>query len=106
MWCPMSERQLQTRVLQYLNKLENCRAYNMHGSAWTGAGRPDIVGCFCGFMFVIELKRPGEIPSKIQEYELCKWRHAGAIAWYATTLEDVQEMIEHMAQVVIHRKKK
>jgi hypothetical protein len=32
----------------------------------------------------------------MQEYELCKWRQAGAIAWYATKLSDVQQLISEI----------
>lgn len=92
----MKESNLQTSVLAYLNKLEYCRAYNLHGSIWTGSGRPDIIGSYRGVCFVIELKRPGQLPSKIQEHELCKWRQTGAIAWYATDLDMVKDMIEQI----------
>lgn len=92
----MRESSLQTAVLAYLNKLDFCRAYNLHGSAWSGSGRPDIIGCYRGSCFVIELKRPGELPSKIQEYELCKWRNTGAVTYYASCIDHVREMIYQM----------
>ena len=92
----MSERSLQSSVLSYLSRLEQCKAYNLHGSAWSGSGRPDIIGAYRGVPFVIELKLPGEYPTKIQEYELCKWRAAGSVAWYATKLDHVIELIDQI----------
>lgn len=92
----MIERSLQSSILNYLAKMNQCRAYNLHGSAWSGSGRPDIIGVYRGVPFLIELKRPGEIPTQIQEYELNKWRAAGAIAWYATSLNQVKELIKQI----------
>ena len=51
-------------------------------------------------MFVIEIKRPGYIPTKIQMYELDKWKQAGAIPWIATSLEHVIELISHIDEVM------
>jgi hypothetical protein len=92
----MTERSLQSSVINYLSKLEECKVYNLHGSAWSGSGRPDLIGCYRSVTFVIELKLPGEHPTKIQEYELCKWRAAGAVAWHACKLSDVQTMISEI----------
>lgn len=98
----MTERSLQSSVMSYLGRLDRCKAYNLHGSAWSGSGRPDIIGCYKGVMFCIELKLPGELPTKIQEYELCKWRAAGALAWYATRLEHVIELIDQIDKGLGH----
>lgn len=94
----MTERSIQSAVMTYLNKLDKCRAYNLHGSAWSGSGRPDIIGCYRGVAFLIELKRPHEQPTEIQLYEMRKWIDAGAIVIYATGLEQVKGMITEIDQ--------
>ena len=95
----MTERSIQSSILNYLSGLSSCYAYNMHGSAWSGSGRPDIVGCYRGIMFVIEIKRPGYLPTKIQLHEMNKWRKAGAIPWIATSLQHVIELIAQIDEV-------
>ena len=85
--------------MNYLRSLDRCYCYNMHGSAWSGSGRPDIIGCYMGVMFCIEIKRPGEVPRAIQIYELGRWREAGALAWYATNLDQVKELMAHIEEV-------
>lgn len=96
----MTERSLQSSVLKFLSSIEKCKAYNLHGSAWSGSGRPDIIGCYRGVTFVVELKLQGELPTAIQEYELCKWRASGAIAWYATSVDQVKQMIAEIDQAM------
>ncbi len=63
-----SEASLVRRVLRELNSWERTRAVKMHGSAYTRAGTPDILGCTHGRFFVLEAKVVGKTPSKIQRY--------------------------------------
>ena len=74
------ESNLQSSVLEYLNKLPDCRAENVSGNA-SQSGRPDITGCYRGRMFKIELKTPDNRykASKKQELELRRWKRAGAV---------------------------
>ena len=88
------ESSIQTAILRYLNSLPGCRARNNHGSAFSGAGTPDITACYRGRHIEIEVKRPGEKPTKLQQYELAKWAEAGAVTMVATSVEDVRKMIE------------
>jgi len=45
-------------------------------------------------MIVIEVKRPGEKPTKLQEHTLRKWAEAGAVAVWVESLEEVKQLIE------------
>lgn len=75
-------------VLAYLNGLVGCYARKAHGSQYS-AGWPDIVGCYVGHFFGIEMKRPGQVQSKIQAAEFKKWNAAGARTCVAYSKEDV-----------------
>jgi Holliday junction resolvase len=44
------------------------------------AGTPDLIACIAGRFYAIEVKRPGEKPTALQEYRLAQWRKAGAVA--------------------------
>jgi hypothetical protein len=75
------ESRIQSAILNFLNKIEGCKAINFPGTPNGKKGTPDIIGCYRGFMFVIEVKRPGEEPEKIQLFELNDWLENGATSW-------------------------
>ena len=81
------EKNLTNRVLDELNSWPQTEAIKKHGSMYSLLGDPDIFGCTHGRMFVIEMKAPGETPSKIQHYRLCKWEQAGATVGWTDTFE-------------------
>lgn len=74
------ETNFQSRVLDYLNHLPDCKAENVSGNA-SQSGRPDINGCFRGRMFKLELKTPDHKykASKKQRLELRKWKNTGCV---------------------------
>lgn len=74
------ESNLQSSVLEYLNKLPGCVAENVSGDSHQ-SGRPDINGCYKGRMFKIELKTPDDknTTSLKQDLELRRWKRAGCV---------------------------
>lgn len=94
---PRREASVQTSILNYLGSLKpKGKFYNMHGNGWQGRGRPDIIGCYKGRFIAIEVKRPGEEPTKLQRHELNLWDMTEAITMVATSVEDVKKMIEEL----------
>lgn len=81
------ESSLQKAALDRLNALPRCKAVNFHGSPFAERGTPDIVGTYNGLAFVVEMKRPGEVPEPLQLHRLREWRAAGARAGIATSPE-------------------
>ena len=77
----MRESTLVRNMLQTLNSYPDCKAIKVHGSEFTESGTPDIIGCWRGRMFVIEVKatKTGK-PTAIQQTRLAQWRAAGAVA--------------------------
>jgi hypothetical protein len=55
------------RLLKHLRD-KGAFAFKLHGSMFQMAGLPDVVGCYQGFFFGFECKRPGNTASKLQEY--------------------------------------
>lgn len=90
----MKESTLRKNVLNYLNSLPQCKAIKIHGNAYTEAGTPDIAGCIRGRAFFIELKVPGETPTLIQRKRISEWQAAGAVSGWATSLEEVVELLK------------
>jgi len=64
-------------------ELRGALVYNQHGSAYTGRGRPDLLGVLPGGRaFAFEVKRPGESDSGLglrQRRELWAWASRGAL---------------------------
>lgn len=69
------------------------KVIKVHGGPFTPTGTPDLVGCVNGRAFVLEVKRPGQRPRRIQEYELEQWRKAGAIAGVVTSVEEALTVV-------------
>lgn len=57
-------------------------------------GTPDILAAIFGQALVIEVKLPGNTPSKIQLHRLKQWGAAGATCLVAYCLADVVRVIE------------
>jgi penicillin-binding protein-related factor A (putative recombinase) len=96
------ESGLQSRVLKYLNSLDNCIAENVSGNS-RQKNRADINACWRGTAVKIELKTrdyDNEL-SLGQKIYLRRWAKAGAICFAAYSLKDVKAMIN--SECIYHR---
>jgi len=89
----MSEQQIQKKITAYL---EDQGCYVVKVVSATKAGVPDILGCYEGVFFGIEVKTPktANNVSKLQEYNLDKIREADGHSLVAWSVEQVEEFIE------------
>jgi len=90
------ERNIQTRVLEYLNSLPQCMAENVRGNA-SQSGRADINACYKGHCLKIELKDPedtGYSATAQQKLYLKRWEKAGAIVGVCYSIDDVKKLLE------------
>lgn len=61
------------------------------------AGTPDVIGVHkSGRMVMIEVKRPGNTPTRIQEMVMDEWREAGAYVFVATSIDDVIRELKNL----------
>lgn len=93
----MKESTIQARILKELNTFRSCRAVKAHQCGYGRKGTPDIIGCWHGRPFAIEVKRDGERTERIQDCELDNWRTAGAYVATADSLFDTEKFLRHMA---------
>lgn len=82
----ITEATLQRQCLAYLKGLANC--YFFKASDRFTSGIPDIVGCYNGLFFGVELKRPGEKPRQLQYYVLDKIKKSGGYSTWVDNLSD------------------
>ncbi len=85
------------RLLERFNGYLGCYARKVPGGFFS-SGWPDIVGCFCGAFFAVEVKRPGGKATPLQSAELEKWRAARGYATVATSVEDAERIIVEMEE--------
>lgn len=92
----MKEATLENDIVQYLSYC-GCMVWRTHDAKHRPCERgvPDIVGVMRGGnMIAVEVKRPGQKTSGIQEDFLERLRYFGATAFVASSLADVQEKLK------------
>lgn len=82
------EAVITAKILKYLNGLLGCYARKVPGGFFS-SGWPDIVGCYAGRAFLIEVKRPGGKTTVLQDAELNRWGAAKARTLVAYSVDDV-----------------
>lgn len=82
-----TEAEIVKEMVKTLRK-EGAECSKIHGDPYQERGIPDIMGCYKGKMFVIEVKRPGKEKnlSPYQRLKLKKYKEAGAKTGVATTI--------------------
>ena len=92
----MLESALQRKIQKYLkDNLPNAVVWKNHGNQYSVIGLPDIMCAYEGKIICIEVKMPGNTPTKLQEITLKKLKEAGAITGIAYSIEDVQKILEN-----------
>jgi Holliday junction resolvase len=88
----MTEQQIQKKITTYL---ESQGCYIVKVISASKAGVPDILGCYEGIFFGIEVKTPKTRSnvSKLQEYNLDKIVSAGGQSLVAWEVEQIEEFL-------------
>ena len=92
----MRESALVVKTLFDMNRM-GCMAVKLHGSIY-GGGQPDVVGCYRGRAFAVEVKVGGRRLTRLQQVTLDRWRAAGAVAVVADEEFDVAQFLEALAE--------
>ena len=88
----MKEQDIQRSIIKYL---EGRGYYVVKIVSASKRGVPDILACGPDGRFVaIEVKLPGKVPSKLQQFNLDRIREAGGIAFAATSVDDVKKALD------------
>lgn len=88
----MSEAKLQKKILDYLDSIG---AWAVKTISTNKRGTPDILACYEGSFYAIEVKAPGKLRtlSELQKYQLKVINGAGGVAFAADSLDTVKEII-------------
>ena len=92
------ENSLKKTVLKRLKQMypEAC-VRKRHGSAYATAGDPDIYFLAYGVHVELELKAPGEAPTRLQTARLQAWKKAGAHVGVITTIAELESFLAELA---------
>lgn len=87
---PPLEKTITRNIIKYLNTLPHTYARKLYSSRYS-SGLPDVLAVRLGMAIFIEVKRPGNKPTKMQLVELEKWKGAGAMTIVAYSVDDVKK---------------
>lgn len=107
---PLSEKQIETQILQYLECVANCYAWKNQSvgiydpskktfrkpvSKYSINGVSDILGIYNGRMLAIEVKTPKNTKrTESQNKFIEQITRLGGIAFYATSVNEVKEKLK------------
>lgn len=79
-------------IMKHL-RLKGCFCFKVWGSEHMMAGLPDIIGCYQGRFFGLEVKEPGGKASTIQLHVQAQIRKAGGISDTIITRFDAYKLL-------------
>lgn len=91
----MLEKDIQTKIMRYLENIPSSYAWKVHNAGmYTARGIPDIQFVLNGQAYAFEVKRPGRSATQLQQAVMDDMRKAGAIVGVVTSVDDVKRLIE------------
>jgi hypothetical protein len=87
------ESSITAQIMTALRRVPRCIVRKRHSAGWGVAGDPDLYGSIGGQHFEVEVKRPGEQPTPLQEARLAQWRDSGAIAGVAHSIDEALALL-------------
>jgi len=98
----MLERDIVKRIINHINKSKKIVgfAWKNHGNSYSVKGLPDVMAVIRkddkSFFICLEVKRPGNKPTEIQEHFIRKFNDLGIVAEVVTSLKEVIEIIDNL----------
>lgn len=68
-------------------------AFKVAGGFRQQAGQPDLIICYDGNFCAVEVKRPGEDATPLQQHRLKEWQAAGAIVGVVNSVEELKKLL-------------
>ncbi|AGI12306.1 endonuclease [Mycobacterium phage FF47] len=87
------EARIGQKIRKYLEDDLGAFVFKVHGGPQMMAGLPDLIACYRGTFWGIEVKQPGQRPTPRQEWVHSMIKRAGGSVIVATCVEDVSSVI-------------
>lgn len=88
------EQRIQTSIIKYIKSIGGLPIKQNQIGIYAQAGVPDIIACIKGRFVAIEVKRPGQKPTPIQEAFLASIAKKGGVAFWADNLDKVKNELK------------
>lgn len=89
----MVEQKIQAKILGFL-KSRGC--YTVKVMAANRNGVPDIIGCYKGHFIAVEVKRPGNKPTELQQAHIDDINNKLGHAIVAYSVDEVETMLKEI----------
>lgn len=96
----MLESRIKENILEALRK-RGARPVKQYGCIYTEAGMPDLLICYKGRFICMELKRPGEKPTKKQLQVLRSFTRAEATIGIACSVDEAMNILDSIDNFVL-----
>ena len=94
------EQKIQKDIMDYLRSIGALPFKQNQIGIYSEKGVPDILACYGGYFVAIEVKIPGEKPTKIQQRFLGTIHKAGGQAICATSVSDVKILMDSLYNII------
>jgi len=90
------EKKLQNAVIRWMSRQQKngvqIHWLKIHGNGMQRSGEPDLIICFEGFFYAVELKFEKNKPTKLQEFRLQQWKNAGGKSFVVNQLDEFKKI--------------
>lgn len=89
----MMEKDIQRKILQWLNAQEGCYFFKVAQGAYSTKGVSDLVGVVNGMFVALEVKTPKGRVTPLQQNFIDRVKSEGGHAYVIRSLEDAEDVI-------------
>ena len=81
------------RKIREMLSARGCWSVKFHGSVFAPKGNSDIYACCKGRFVALEVKVPGEGPTKLQQKTLDELKNSGAVTAVVHSVEEAESVL-------------
>lgn len=89
----MLEKDIQNKIICFINSQPGCYSVKVTNGMYSKGGVSDILACVKGRFVAVEVKTPGEKPTRLQETFIARIVCTGGRAFVATSVQEVKERL-------------
>lgn len=94
------EASIVSAIGKYLNTLPKCWWFKVHSNGVQSPGIPDIVGCYRGRFFFLEVKRPNTTTTPLQDRVIGIIGTAGGYGAVVRSVDEARAVMEALKRQV------
>ena len=91
------EQDIQETIMHYISSIGGLPVKFNNIGIYAKAGVADILACIKGRFVAIEVKKPGNTPSDLQENFINAVNSIGGFAFWADNLQDVKDKLKELS---------